>query len=147
MKSKELKQFSSKLKVLGHTKRLQIACFLQGHSLTVGQIVQMTALRQAAVSQHLIALKGARLVCTNKIGKEIYYSLCQDDFIELADFFKNLSKLRPQDDSEPTVIDPICKMHLTPNTADYTTEYDGVRHYFCGKGCLKEFTHQYKGVL
>lgn len=126
-------------KALGHARRLEIICLLQGHQLTVGQIVQMTTLRQATVSQHLITLKDLGLVCTEKIGKEIYYSLCIKTFSELALFTKGLSRLEPVDDSEPTVIDPICHMSLTPSTASYTSEYDGVRHYFCGKGCVKEF--------
>ncbi len=139
MKASELKLASYHFKVLGHAKRLEIICLLQGHRLTVNQIVQMTALRQAAVSQHLMLLKSARLVATQKIGKEMYYSLAIDKFVGLSSFTKTLTRLTPVEDSEPTVIDPICHMHLTPSSASYTEEYAGVRHYFCGKGCLKEF--------
>jgi DNA-binding transcriptional ArsR family regulator len=135
------------LKVLGHAKRLEIVCLLHGHELTVNQIVQMTGLRQAAVSQHLILLKTSGLVVTSKVGKEVYYTLRTDRFTTLSLFIDGLTKSRPMSDAEPTVVDPICKMRLTPNTANYTTEYDGVRHYFCGKGCLKEFTIQYGGTL
>ncbi len=139
MKASVLKKNSGLYKALGHAKRLEITCLLQGHSLTVNQIVQMTALRQATVSQHLMLLKNQQLVRSKKIGKEIYYSLDSQLFGELASFTKNLSKLKAIDDAEPTVIDPICHMHLTPGSASYTAEYDGARHYFCGKGCLKEF--------
>jgi len=142
MKSIIIKQNATFYKALGHAKRLEIIYLLQGHQLTVGQIIQMTALRQATVSQHLIILKELGLVCTEKIGKEIYYSLCIKSFTNLAEFTKNLSRLTPTGDSEPTVIDPICHMSLTPSTASYTAEYDGVRHYFCGKGCLKEFNEK-----
>lgn len=142
-----LKQNSVYFKALGHTKRLEIISLLQGHQLTVNQIVQMTALRQAAVSQHLMLLKDLGLVCTQKIGKEIYYSLITLPFTNLAVFTKTLTRLNPVDDAEPTVIDPVCHMHLTPSAASYTTEYDGVRHYFCGKGCLKQFSSSHKGVL
>lgn len=146
MKAKVLNYNSHLYKVLGHSKRLEIVTLLQGHSLTVNQIVQMTALRQAAASQHLGMLKEAGLVVTQKIGKEIYYSLSQISFLELASFTKLLSRTAPVENSEPTVIDPICHMHLTPTVASYTTEYDGVRHYFCGKGCLNEFKHTHKGA-
>lgn len=142
-----LKQNSVYFKALGHAKRLEIISLLQGHQLTVNQIVQMTALRQAAVSQHLMFLKSAHLVTTEKIGKEIYYSLITLPFTNLAVFTKTLTHLNPVDDAEPTVIDPVCHMHLTPSAASYTTEYDGVRHYFCGKGCLKQFSSSHKGVL
>jgi DNA-binding transcriptional ArsR family regulator len=135
------------LKILGHAGRLEIVCLLHGHELTVNQIVQMTGLRQAGVSQHLMLLKRSGLVQTSKIGKEVYYSLATDKFVTLSLFIDSLTKTRPMSEVEPTVIDPICHMHLTPNTSSYTAEYDGVRHYFCGKGCLKEFNALHKGVL
>ena len=143
MKLSVLKQNASLFKVFGHTKRLEIICLLQGHSLTVNQIVQMTALRQATVSQHLTILKSNNLVCTNKLGKEIYYSLCTEPFVALASFTKTLTRVSPVEDAEPTVIDPICHMHLTPGSATYTDEYNGVRQYFCGKGCHNEFRMKY----
>ena len=139
MKTSILKVNSNLFKALGHAKRLEIVCLLQGHSLTVNQIVQMTALRQSAVSQQLMELKSNKLVSTNKIGKEIYYSLIQKSFVTLAEFANHLSSLSPLEDAEPTVIDPICHMALTPSSANFTADYAGVRHYFCGKGCLKEF--------
>lgn len=147
MKTSLLKKNATYFKAFGHAKRLEIISLLQGHQLTVNQIVQMTALRQAAVSQHLMCLKNAHLVTTQKIGKEIYYSLVIQPFADLAIFAKTLTRLNPVDDAEPTVIDPICHMHLTPSVASYTSEYDGVRHYFCGKGCLKEFNNVHKGAL
>ena len=147
MKTVTIKQYASELKTLGHPKRLEIVCLLQGHQLTVNQIAQMTALRQATVSQHLMLLKDLSLVTSKKIGKEIYYSLSLPSFQNLSVFVKTLTRLTPVDSAEPTVIDPICHMHLTPSVSDYTKEYDGVRHYFCGRGCLKEFTRSHRGAL
>lgn len=147
MKAKILKANSRLLKVLGHSKRLEIVCLLQGHSLTVNHIVQMTALRQATVSQHLITLKQSKIVLSEKIGKEIYYSLNKKTMESISTFTHSLTKNHSVENMEPTVIDPICLMHLTPSVASYTTEYDGVRHYFCGKGCLKEFSSLHKGAL
>lgn len=147
MHSSILKQNSRLFKALGHAKRLEIISLLQGHQLTVNQIVQMTALRQAAVSQHLMLLKDDGLVCAKKIGKEIYYSLCRQSFVDLSSFTKTFARLTPLEDTEPTVTDPICHMHLTPSVASYTTEYDGVRHYFCGRGCLRDFTRLHRKAL
>ena len=147
MQSSDLRKNATYLKVLGHVKRLEIVCLLHGHELTVNQIVQMTTLRQSAVSQHLMILKETGLVKTNKLGKEIYYALAMDRFATLSLFIDNLTKVRPMNDAEPTVIDPICHMHLTPSSASYTADYDGVRHYFCAKGCLKEFNDSHKGSL
>ncbi len=139
MQSSIVQKSATYLKVLGHAKRLEIVCLLHGHELTVNQIAQMTSLRQATVSQHLMILKENGLVKTSKLGKEIYYELILDRFISLSLFIDSLTKARPMSDVEPKVIDPICHMHLTPSSASYTCEYDGVRHYFCGKGCQKEF--------
>lgn len=147
MKTLLLKQNSAYFKALGHAKRLEIISLLQGHQLTVNQIVQMTALRQAAVSQHLMLLKDLELVSAEKIGKEIYYSLCVKSFVELSNFTKTLTRLTPVENTDPTVIDPVCHMHLTPRVTNYTSEYDGVRHYFCGKGCLKQYNRSHKGAL
>lgn len=147
MKASELKKNSNLFKALGHAKRLEIITLLQGHQLTVNQIVQMTALRQSTVSQHLMLLKETDLVVATKTGKEIYYSLSSRPYIDLLTFTNNLTRSKPIEDTEPTVIDPICHMHLTPSTSDYIKEYDGVRHYFCGKGCLKEFSTIHKGAI
>ncbi|EKD80737.1 MAG: rhodanese protein [uncultured bacterium] len=147
MKATVLRNFAKYFKTIGHAKRLEIITLLQGHSLTVNQIVQMTGLRQATVSQHLMILKENGLASATKTGKEIYYTLSSRPYIELLTFTNNLTRSTPVEDAQPTVIDPICHMHLTPNTSNYTKEYDGVRHYFCGKGCLKEFTNQHKGAI
>ncbi len=144
MKPKELKDLSLSFKTLAHAKRLEIICLLHGHDLTVNQIVQMTALRQATVSQHLMYLKSHKVVQSTKLGKEIYYTLNAEIFKSLSVITLSLSKSTPIQDSEPTVIDPICYMHLTPSSCAYTVEYDGVRHYFCGKGCKKEFYAKHK---
>lgn len=126
-------------KALGHRKRLEIICLLHGHELTVSQIVQMTAIRQAAVSQHLMYLKGSKLVQANKIGKELYYSLTDQTLLNLSLFLNHFTHATPLIEHEPKVIDPVCLMELTPATAHCTAEYAGVRHYFCGKGCLNKF--------
>jgi DNA-binding transcriptional ArsR family regulator len=147
MRSSVISQNATYLKALGNTKRLEIVCLLHGHELTVNQVAQMTALRQATVSQHLMLLKKISLVRTSKIGKEVYYSLTEDHFMSLSLFIDSLTKVKPMEDAQPTVIDPICQMKLTPHSASFTTEYDGVRHYFCGKGCLKEFNLEHKGAL
>ncbi len=129
------------LKCLGHTKRLEILSLLRGHSLTVGQITQMTGLRQAGVSQHLLSLKSYRLVTTQKQGKEVYYSLSRPTFSKIVDELRTF--VTTNSSQEPKVTDPVCHMHLTPSSARYTCEYDGVRHYFCGRGCLKQFQQEH----
>ena len=37
-------------------------------------------------------------------------------------------------------IDPVCGMEVEPSTSQLSTEHDGTTYWFCGKGCLLEFT-------
>ena len=130
------------LKTLGHTKRLEIISLLRGHALTVNQISQMIALRQASVSQHLSLLKSSRLVSTSREGKEIYYTLNPAPLLTLS---RSLAELLSAHSSlEPAVTDPVCSMQLTPSRARYSLSHNGVKHYFCGRGCLKIFQQEYQ---
>lgn len=133
---------SKLLKALGHNKRLEIICLLHGHELTVNQIVQMTGIRQAAVSQHLMYLKAHKLVQAKKLGKELYYTLIDNTLLNLSLFIDHFAKSKPLLSNEPLVIDPVCRMSLTPSTACCTLEYAGVRHYFCGKGCFNKYKQE-----
>ncbi|TXH03018.1 MAG: metalloregulator ArsR/SmtB family transcription factor [Candidatus Moraniibacteriota bacterium] len=142
MNSTEIIKNSDLFKALGHKNRLEIICLLHGHELTVSQIMQMTGMRQAAVSQHLMYLKSHKLVQAKKLGKELYYSLIDNTILNLSLFLDYFTKSRPLLSEEPVVIDLICHMSLTPSTAVCTTEYGGVRHYFCGKGCYKKFIQE-----
>jgi YHS domain-containing protein len=36
-------------------------------------------------------------------------------------------------------IDPICKMEVDEETAQYKSEYKGKTYYFCAPGCKKKF--------
>ncbi len=36
-------------------------------------------------------------------------------------------------------IDPICKMNVNEDTAQYKSEYKGKNYYFCAPGCKKKF--------
>ena len=36
-------------------------------------------------------------------------------------------------------VDPVCKMDVDENTAQYKTEHKGKTYYFCAPGCKKAF--------
>ena len=36
-------------------------------------------------------------------------------------------------------IDPVCKMEVEIETAEFTSEYRGEIYYFCAPGCKKSF--------
>lgn len=128
------------VKSLAHPSRLEIIHLLRSHSLTVGQITKMLGARQAYTSQHLLVLKHAQVVRAHRDGKEIYYQVADPRLLKACDALHSLTSLTPLAMApEPVVVDPVCGMHLTPNKSSYQEEYNGVRHYFCGRGCQKEF--------
>jgi YHS domain-containing protein len=36
-------------------------------------------------------------------------------------------------------IDPVCHMEVDEASAQWTSEYKGVKYYFCAPGCKREF--------
>lgn len=36
-------------------------------------------------------------------------------------------------------IDPVCKMEVDPDTAQWKSEYNGQTYYFCAPGCKSSF--------
>ena len=36
-------------------------------------------------------------------------------------------------------LDPVCKMEVDENTAQYKSDYNGQTYYFCAPGCKKAF--------
>lgn len=146
------------LKALASPVRLEILQLLRSHELTVSQIVTMSGLRQAHVSQHLSVLREAGVVKADKRGKEIYYSVRHINFVKACDLVRSVlisdhlddelgqELLNLPDDLEPVVTDPICSMELTPRSAAYTKSYNGVMYYFCGQGCLQNFHNQHQTV-
>ena len=36
-------------------------------------------------------------------------------------------------------VDPVCKMDVDEETAEFTTEHDGQTYYFCAAGCKTAF--------
>ena len=139
---------ASLIKALAHPTRLEIIHLLRTHSLTVGQITQMLGVRQAYVSQQLLILKQAKVVRARRAGKEIYYEIHDQRIVAACDNLHSLVTEKNLPASpEPIVVDPVCGMKLTPGTASYTDGYNGIRQYFCGKGCLKEFNISHKGAV
>jgi DNA-binding transcriptional ArsR family regulator/YHS domain-containing protein len=130
---------------LAHPTRLEIIQLLRGQSLTVSQIVQMTGVRQATVSQHLMILREAGVLESNKSGKESYYHIRHSNFSKAIDLMRDVLNIDLPEGGEPTVVDPICHMELTPRTASHHCMYGGVRQYFCGKGCMNTFMSSHKG--
>ena len=66
------------LKALSHEGRLLMLCYLVDGERSVGELEDMMAWRQAAVSQQLARLRLEGLVDFRRDGKTIYYRLADD---------------------------------------------------------------------
>lgn len=67
------------LKQMANANRLLILCRLVKGEETVGELVAEVGLSQSAVSQHLMKMKTAKLVVSEKRGQQVYYSLASAD--------------------------------------------------------------------
>lgn len=71
------------LKALAHEGRLIILCLLAEGEKSVGELEQILALRQPAVSQQLARLRAEGLVTTRRNGKIIYYRLSSAEAVPI----------------------------------------------------------------
>ena len=56
----------------GHRQRM-LLLFERGERLNVGQIVAVSPLSRSAVSHHLKVLREAKVLQSEKVGKEVYF--------------------------------------------------------------------------
>lgn len=139
------------LQALSHPKRLEIIHLLREQRLSVNEIKDMLGLPQANLSQHLMVLRDAGVLSTEKNGKQVYYSLADKNFIKASDLLREVLVKRYENDkladeftkkmSElvPLVHDPVCDMRLSPKTAGFVYKHDHKDYYFCASGCQQSF--------
>lgn len=78
--------------VFGNKTRVQLIRCLARNPKNVTELIFNCKLSQSAVSQHLAKLKKARIVKTEKTGKEIYYSLRYSSAADIAEQITTLEK-------------------------------------------------------
>ncbi len=134
---------------LAHPKRLEILHLLSHDSLTVNEIVQMTGVAQANVSQHLTLLKKLKLVHVEKHAQSRVYTLASPTAAKIFDAARSVLLERYGVSELDTLsklhlhIDPICGMEVTSKSAASSVLHDHHRYYFCGFGCEKQFKKQH----
>lgn len=139
------------LKALANPKRLEIINLLRDQSVNVNQMIEMLNLPQANLSQHLSILRAAKIVCTKKEGKEVFYYVAHPNFLIASDLvrevlIKDIADKKTAktlcshfDQLLPIVHDPVCQMRLSPKIASFATNYNNTNYYFCAAGCLHKF--------
>ena len=71
-------------RILGQAVRIQILLVIGEGSACVCHLEAFLGLRQAFISQHLMVLREAGLVETQREGRNIYYRLAQPDLLDLV---------------------------------------------------------------
>lgn len=82
-KRTELNNSAHILSLLGQPNRLRIALAIGQYEACVCHLEACLGIRQATISQHLMALRDAELVTTNREGKNIYYRLARPDILSI----------------------------------------------------------------
>ena len=72
-------------KVLGDGTRLKILMLLEKEELCVHTIAKLLHAEQSAISHQLKTLKNARIVCSRREGKHIFYRLCDNHIASILD--------------------------------------------------------------
>ena len=66
---------SNLMKVLANSDRLLLLCHLTQHEKSVGELENLTGIKQPSLSQQLSVLRESKLVSTRRESKNIYYQL------------------------------------------------------------------------
>jgi DNA-binding transcriptional ArsR family regulator len=69
-------------RLLGQPVRIQILLIIANQEACVCHIEAVLGIRQAAISQHLMVLRDAGLVSTNRDGRNIFYRLARPGLFE-----------------------------------------------------------------
>ena len=94
------KLLAERLRILANENRLLILCALMQGAKTVGQIGEhVPRITQSALSQHLIMLKTAGILESDKQGQKVTYSIADDRVKEVLAVLKQYYC----DDSEVSV--------------------------------------------
>lgn len=76
-------QIANLLKALGQSVRIQIVLIIGEQEACVCHLEAILGVRQARISQHLMALRNAGIVTTRRDGRHIYYQLENPKILDL----------------------------------------------------------------
>ena len=88
------------LKSLANTDRLLILCHLAQMELNVSEIEQITQINQPTLSQQLMMLRKSDVVTTRRDGKQIYYSIKDQNLITVLQTLYELYRTTPKKNFE-----------------------------------------------
>ena len=91
LKNKQIFQHHAAIcKTLSNPLRLEILSLLRDGKKSVNEIVILTELRQATVSQHLAILRQTGVVSTQREGINVYYSVANPKINQACDLISEV---------------------------------------------------------
>jgi ArsR family transcriptional regulator len=81
-------------KALSHPTRIKIIELLSKKEMCVCQMMAALGLDQSHVSRHLMILRANNMVKTKREGTMVYYSLTDENIINIIDGVKNMFLVR-----------------------------------------------------
>ncbi|HNY12986.1 MAG TPA: metalloregulator ArsR/SmtB family transcription factor [Candidatus Wallbacteria bacterium] len=89
LKKSDFLKLSNCLKAMAHPIRLQIIEQLRKGEMNVTEMIKLTKVKQANLSQHLSQLRSKEIVKTRKVGNVVFYSLKKNEVTKIIDLMKN----------------------------------------------------------
>jgi len=90
LNSEDLLGAASMLKVLGHPIRISIIELLESSPrMSVTEIFKALKIEQAIASHHLNTLKNKRILSSERVGKNTYYSVSHNSLISAVKSVRN----------------------------------------------------------
>jgi len=85
----DLRRFKAEIfQALGHPTRIALVEALRDGERSAGQLIEILALDQANVSQHLAVLRAKRVLISDKRGNQVFYSLRDPVLVEVLDILR-----------------------------------------------------------
>lgn len=139
------------IKALAHPRRLEIIHLIGFQELVVSDIFRMLDLPQANISQHLKILLEESVLKNRKQGRQVFYSLADQRFLEISQLLRNIMIDQSKGGSWslwleqnpdlliPTYLDPVCGMQVSVFSAGDSCHIDDQVYFFCASGCKRLF--------
>jgi DNA-binding transcriptional ArsR family regulator len=98
-------QISKLLSLIGQPARIQILLIISAQDACVCHMEAILGMRQASISQHLMALRKAGLVTTHRDGRNIFYHLTRPEVVDVLHQAAQIVGISP---------DEICSLSVKP---------------------------------
>ncbi len=87
---------SKLLSLIGQPARIQILLIIGAQEACVCHLEAVLGMRQASISQHLMALRKAGLVTAQRDGRNIFYHLTHPEVVEVLQQAAQLTGMGPE---------------------------------------------------